>query len=187
MAQRGDCGWTIDTNYLALADEDVLEMYKKILLTRMVDERTWILNRMGKVHFHISAQGQEASQIGAAWALRPGQRLGVAVLSGLGRCAFARHDGREIFDDLWPKPTTRTAAVVKCRATGATSELNMFTGGSPVGTQVPKRRASRTPPKCGAMTSSSGRPSAKVRRAKATCTKAMNFAGVHKLAGHLFL
>ncbi|EUJ24913.1 thiamine pyrophosphate-dependent dehydrogenase E1 component subunit alpha [Listeria grandensis] len=51
-----------------LSDETLLEMYKKLLLTRRIDERLWLLNRSGKIPFTISGQGQEIAQIGAAFA-----------------------------------------------------------------------------------------------------------------------
>lgn len=54
---------------LGLSDDQVLEMYRMMLLARKVDERMWLLNRAGKIPFVISCQGQEAIQVGAAFAL----------------------------------------------------------------------------------------------------------------------
>jgi len=54
---------------LGLTDEQVLEMYQTMLLARKIDERMWLLNRAGKIPFVISCQGQEAAQVGAAFAL----------------------------------------------------------------------------------------------------------------------
>src|SRR5699024_797855 len=54
---------------LGLSDEDVLEMYRYMLLARKLDERMWLLNRSGKINFVVSGQGQEAAQIGAGFAL----------------------------------------------------------------------------------------------------------------------
>ena len=54
---------------LGLTDEKVLEMYETMLLARRIDERMWLLNRAGKIPFVISCQGQEAAQVGAAFAL----------------------------------------------------------------------------------------------------------------------
>lgn len=52
-----------------LTDEQVVEMYRYMLLARKMDERMWLLNRAGKIPFTISCQGQEGIQIGAAFAL----------------------------------------------------------------------------------------------------------------------
>ena len=54
---------------LGLSDEQVLEMYETMLLARRIDERLWLLNRAGKIPFVVSCQGQEAAQVGAAFAL----------------------------------------------------------------------------------------------------------------------
>lgn len=54
---------------LGLSDEDVLAMYRTMLLARKIDERMWLLNRSGQIPFVISCQGQEAAQVGAAFAL----------------------------------------------------------------------------------------------------------------------
>jgi 2-oxoisovalerate dehydrogenase E1 component alpha subunit len=60
---------TIRHRELGLTDETVLEMYETMLLARKIDERMWLLNRSGKIPFVISCQGQEAAQVGAAFAL----------------------------------------------------------------------------------------------------------------------
>ena len=44
-------------------------MFRTMLLARKIDERMWLLNRAGKIPFVISCQGQEAAQVGAAFAL----------------------------------------------------------------------------------------------------------------------
>ena len=53
---------------LGLSPEDVLKMYETMLIARRLDERMWLLNRAGKIPFVISCQGQEAAQVGAAFA-----------------------------------------------------------------------------------------------------------------------
>src|SRR5699024_2420985 len=54
---------------LGLTDKNVLKMYEMMLLARRLDERMWLLNRAGKIPFVVSCQGQEAAQIGAAFAI----------------------------------------------------------------------------------------------------------------------
>ena len=50
---------------LGLADDEILDLYKKMLLVRTVDERIWMLNRQGKVPIAASSQGHEAAQMGS--------------------------------------------------------------------------------------------------------------------------
>lgn len=52
-----------------LTATNLQEMYKTMLISRRLDERMWLLNRAGKLPFVISCQGQEATQVGAAFAL----------------------------------------------------------------------------------------------------------------------
>src|SRR3989337_973444 len=55
-----------------LSHETLLEMYWHMLRSRRLDERAWTLHRQGKIAFHISAMGHEATQVGAAFGLRRG-------------------------------------------------------------------------------------------------------------------
>lgn len=55
---------------LGLADDDVLEMYRTMLLARAVDERMWLMQRAGKIAFIISGQGHEGAQVATVWPMR---------------------------------------------------------------------------------------------------------------------
>ena len=62
----------IDYKSAGLTEEDLKMMYKWMDLGRKVDERLWLLNRAGKIPFVVSGQGQEATQIGMAYAMEEG-------------------------------------------------------------------------------------------------------------------
>ena len=55
-----------------LSPDTLREMYWFMLLSRRVDERAWVLHRQGRIPFHVSAIGQEACQIAAAFAINGG-------------------------------------------------------------------------------------------------------------------
>ena len=55
-----------------LSDEQLLDMYYYMVLSRKLDERMWILNRQGKAPFHISGIGHEAIQVAQGFAIRKG-------------------------------------------------------------------------------------------------------------------
>jgi 2-oxoisovalerate dehydrogenase E1 component alpha subunit len=55
---------------LGLSDDDVLAMYRQMLLARAVDERMWLMQRAGKIAFIISGQGHEGAQVGITWPMR---------------------------------------------------------------------------------------------------------------------
>lgn len=58
---------------LGLSDDDVLGMYRAMLLARAVDERMWLMQRAGKIAFIISGQGHEGAQVATAWPMRRGK------------------------------------------------------------------------------------------------------------------
>ncbi len=58
---------------LGLSDDEVLAMYREMLLARAVDERMWLMQRAGKIAFIISGQGHEGAQVGVTWPMRKGQ------------------------------------------------------------------------------------------------------------------
>jgi len=55
-----------------LGDDTLLALYRVMLLSRRLDERAWALHRQGRVQFHVSAMGHEATQVGAAFAINRG-------------------------------------------------------------------------------------------------------------------
>ncbi len=55
-----------------LSPQQLVEVYRLMVLSRRVDDREILLKRQQKVFFQISAAGHEALQVGAALAMRPG-------------------------------------------------------------------------------------------------------------------
>jgi 2-oxoisovalerate dehydrogenase E1 component alpha subunit len=52
---------------LGLTDDDVLEMYRTMLLARALDERMWAFARSGHAAFMISGPGHEGAQVAMMW------------------------------------------------------------------------------------------------------------------------
>ena len=55
-----------------LSADTLREMYYRMVLTRLADDRAFALNRQGKIPFAATCQGHEAAQVGAAYALKRG-------------------------------------------------------------------------------------------------------------------
>ena len=127
---------------LGLTNDDLVGMYRTILLARSLDQKIWGLNRMGKAAFVVSAQGHEGAQVGSAWAIRrrsenndpdpvlPYYRdLGVMLTLGMSAyeillAVFARADdpnsgGRQM-PNHW-----------------GSRERGIITGSSPIATHIP--------------------------------------------------
>jgi pyruvate dehydrogenase E1 component alpha subunit len=69
---------------------DLPKVYRAMVLARVVDERCLTLQRQGRIGFYVPLQGQEAAQVGSAWALDPEdwifpayRELAVALVRGV--------------------------------------------------------------------------------------------------------
>lgn len=69
---------------LGLSLDDLKQMYRHMLMTRMVSERILQLNRMGRTPFGAGTDGHEAAQIGAAWNIRRGKDWTVPYYRDMG-------------------------------------------------------------------------------------------------------
>src|SRR3989304_1720086 len=56
----------------ALPNEDLLFLFRKMLLLRALDEKAISLQRSGRIGFFVPSTGQEASEIGSRFALKKG-------------------------------------------------------------------------------------------------------------------
>ena len=162
-------------------DQQLLEMYRQMVLSRTLDERVWMLNRQGKAAIVASAQGHEACQIGSVWALRKGQDRffiyyrDLAVLVSLGMTPT------EIMLGFLAKAGEPLSGARQFPTHGHHPELNIFNLSNVVGTQLPQA--------VGAALASKMRGEDTVTIAYfgdgassvGDCHEAMNFAGVHKL------
>lgn len=122
---------------LGLSDEDVLEMYKQMLLARRLDERMTKLNRQGKVPFTVSVEGHEAVQVAAAAALDtdrdwsfPYYRDGAFVLA-LGMTP------KEILLGLFGKADDPTSGGRQLPNHWSDKSLKIYTQSSVIGPQFP--------------------------------------------------
>ncbi len=73
-----------------ISDKDLLKMYGAMVLVRALDGKGMRLQRQGRIGFYVSSTGQEATECGAAAALRPGDWVfpsyrepGVALYRGM--------------------------------------------------------------------------------------------------------
>src|SRR3972149_4598937 len=81
---------------VGLSDDQLRDMYYKMLVTRLVGDRMFILNRQGRAHFAITGQGHEACQIGSAFALRPRRDWAVPYYRDIGVVLSLGMTSREI-------------------------------------------------------------------------------------------
>lgn len=118
-----------------LSDDALVNGYKAMLLTRLVDEKMITLQRQGQVSFALSSLGEEACAVATAAALDPGdwiypqyRELGVMFWRGLSVQDYVDHMFGNAND------------IIKGRQMPnhfGSRKLNVVTVSSPLGTKIP--------------------------------------------------
>ncbi|GIN55726.1 thiamine pyrophosphate-dependent dehydrogenase E1 component subunit alpha [Lederbergia ruris] len=122
---------------LGLSDENVLEIYETMLMARRLDERTWLLNRAGKIPFVVSCQGQEAAQVGAAFALDRAKDYILPYYRDLGVVLSFGMTAKDIMLSSFAKAEDPNSGGRQMPGHFGDKKNRIVTGSSPVTTQVP--------------------------------------------------
>lgn len=122
---------------LGLSDEQVLEMFRTMLLARKIDERMWLLNRAGKIPFVISCQGQEAAQVGAAFALDREKDYALPYYRDMGVVLAFGMTAKELILSGFAKAGDPNSGGRQMPGHFGQKKNRIVTGSSPVTTQVP--------------------------------------------------
>nr|WP_041450122.1 thiamine pyrophosphate-dependent dehydrogenase E1 component subunit alpha [Amphibacillus xylanus] len=122
---------------LQLTDRDCLEMYRLMLTARRFDERTWLLNRAGKIPFLVSCQGQEALQVGAAYALDRDHDYSAPYYRDFGVVLTLGMTLEELMLQAFAKAADPNSGGRQMPGHFGSKRLRMLSGSSPVSTQVP--------------------------------------------------
>ncbi|MBA3425682.1 MAG: thiamine pyrophosphate-dependent dehydrogenase E1 component subunit alpha [Rubrobacter sp.] len=166
---------------LGLGEQDLLKLYRHMLVARRVDERSWILNRQGKAAFVISCQGQEAAQIGAAYNLRPGYDYLYPYYRDSGMTLLLGQTPRDQFLSILGKGEDPNSGGRQMPGHFSSRELNIVTASAPVGVQYPQATGTALAFKMrgedGVVMASGGEAST----SGGDWHEAMNFAGIHDL------
>ena len=166
---------------VALTDDQLLDIYERMVLCRTLDERVWMLNRQGKAAIVASAQGHEAAQMGTVWALKRGADRfyiyyrDLAVLVALGMTPI------EIMLGFVAKEGEPLSGARQFPVHGAHADLGIVNLSNVVGTQIPQA--------VGAALASKMRGEDAVTicyfgdggASVGDCHEGMNFSAVHRL------
>ncbi len=166
---------------LGLSADDVVGMYRTLLLARFVDQRAWNLTRTGKARFYIPAEGQEAAQVGSAWALRTGHDIALPYYRDVGVVLTLGMTPYEVLLAVLAKGDDPNSGGRQMPNHWGSKRLGIITGSSPVGTQFPHA--------AGLALASTLRGDDKVTvtwfgeaaASKGDFHEALNFAGIHRL------
>ncbi|MDQ1909505.1 thiamine pyrophosphate-dependent dehydrogenase E1 component subunit alpha [Paenibacillus sp. GD4] len=122
---------------LGLTDHQAIEMYTYMLKARMFDERGFVLQRSGKIAFHVSGIGQETAQVGAAFALERGTDYFLPYYRDYAFVLSAGMSLKELMLSVFAKAEDPSSGGRQMPGHFSHKKLNIVTGSSPVTTQVP--------------------------------------------------
>src|SRR5699024_10596636 len=115
----------------------VLDMFRTMKLARKLDERMWLLNRSGKIPFVVSCQGQEAAQVGSAFALDKDIDYIAPYYRDLGVVLHFGMTARDIMLSGFAKAEDPNSGGRQMPGHFGQKKNRIITGSSPVTTQVP--------------------------------------------------
>jgi pyruvate dehydrogenase E1 component alpha subunit len=117
-----------------IAQADLVQIYRTMLLARTLDERCLTLQRQGRLGFYAPAMGQEAAQVASAWALGPKdwafpayRELGMALVRGV--------SPEELLDQFFGNAADLLRGRQMPNHYGY-RDRNIVVGSSPIGTQI---------------------------------------------------
>jgi 2-oxoisovalerate dehydrogenase E1 component alpha subunit len=122
---------------LGLTDDEAVQMYATMLMARRYDERALLLQRAGKINFHISGIGQEAAQVAAAFALDRENDWFLPYYRDYGFVLAVGMTLRELMLSLFSKEEDPNSGGRQMVGHFGCRRLRIVTHSSPVTTQVP--------------------------------------------------
>jgi len=122
---------------LGLSEDDLMAMYRTMVMARLCDEAQFRLNRQGKAPFVVPVSGHEGCQIGTAWPLVKGKDIFVPYYRDLGVCLVAGMTPKDVFLGVFGKADDPSSGGRQMPAHWGSRRLGILTGSSPIATQIP--------------------------------------------------
>src|SRR5947209_8782578 len=122
---------------LGLSDEDLVGIYRTILLARRLDQKIWGLNRMGKAAFVVSCQGHEGAQVGSAWAISAGHDVVLPYYRDTGVVLTLGMTPYEVLLAVFARADDPSSGGRQMPNHWGSRRLNIITGSSPIATHLP--------------------------------------------------
>ena len=122
---------------LGLTDDDLLAMYRTMVMARLCDEAQFRLNRQGKAPFVVPVSGHEGCQIGSAWAFEPDKDVFVPYYRDMGVALTVGLTPRDVFLGVFGKADDPSSGGRQMPAHWGSKEHHIISGSSPIATQIP--------------------------------------------------
>ncbi|MED5017618.1 thiamine pyrophosphate-dependent dehydrogenase E1 component subunit alpha [Paenibacillus chibensis] len=137
MNEQGTVGTGHEHEQLGLSNGQVIDMYRYMLLARKFDERNLLLQRAGKINFHVSGVGQETAQVAAAFALDREKDYFLPYYRDYAFVLSVGMTARELMLSAFAKAEDPNSGGRQMPGHFGSKRLRIVTGSSPVTTQVP--------------------------------------------------
>ena len=122
---------------LGLSDQDLVGIYRTILLARRLDQKIWGLNRMGKAAFVVSCQGHEGAQVGSAWAIRAGHDVVLPYYRDTGVVLALGMTPYDVLLGVFARADDPSSGGRQMPNHWGSRRLNIITGSSCIATHLP--------------------------------------------------
>ena len=126
-----------DHSALGLSEDQLIDMYRTMLLARKLDERVWALNRQGRVPFVVSVAGHEATQVGAAFALDSERDWSLPYYRDVAFNLAMGVSAKELFLGVFAKADDPASGGRQMPNHWSDPSRNIFTASSVIATQFP--------------------------------------------------
>ncbi|MDB5052336.1 MAG: BfmBAA [Bacilli bacterium] len=166
---------------LGLTDAQAVDMYRYMMRARKFDERGFLLQRSGKIAFHVSGIGQETAQVAAAFALDLNKDYFFPYYRDYGLVLSLGMTLKELMLSVFLKAEDPNSGGRQMPGHFGHKKLRIVTGSSPVTTQVPHAVGFALAAKMQKLDSVSFVTFGEGSSNQGDFHEGCNFAGVHKL------
>ena len=166
---------------LGLSDDDVVRLYREMLLTRRIDDRMWALNRQGRVPFVVSASGHEATQVGVVAAMDPDKDWTLPYYRDVGVAVAWGYTPTEIFLGVMSKADDPSSGGRQMPNHWSHRAKRIFTHSSAIATQYPHAAGIAHALKADGSDAIVAVHGGEGSTSEGDWSEAMNFAGIHNL------
>jgi 2-oxoisovalerate dehydrogenase E1 component len=166
---------------LGLTTDDLLGMYRHILLARLLDLKIWSLNRMGKAPFVVSSQGHEGCQVGSTWALRAGHDVVLPYYRDTGVMLALGMTAEEVLLGVFARAADPCSGGRQMPNHWGSARLGVISGSSPIATQLPHATGLAYAAKLRREDKVAVSYFGEGASSKGDFHEALNFAGIHSL------
>jgi 2-oxoisovalerate dehydrogenase E1 component alpha subunit len=166
---------------MGLSKGQLLDIHYKMLLARTVGQRERMLNRMGKGPFAVTGEGHEATQVGTAYALRPGHDWVVPYYRDIGVALTIGQTPRDLLLGHFSRAEDISSGGRNMPSHFSDPALHIVSGSAPVATHLPHAAGIALASKLRGLDEVTVVYTGDGGTSTGDCHEAMNFAGVHKL------